>query len=65
MTILELANKLKAIYDKNGNIDVLVIDYRGDPIQVDSAAVEVVLDDDDYPEDYNMPKGFTFVCLGQ
>ena len=65
MTILELANKLKAIYDKNGDVDVMFIDDDGDPTQVDSVDVEVVTDDDDYPESYDMPKGFKFVCLGR
>lgn len=66
MKILELANKLKAIYDKHGDIDVMFTD----PNEDETFAVELVrftkvADDDQYPEEYDMPKGFKFVDLTQ
>ena len=66
MKILELANKLKAIYDQHGDIEVMFTD----PNEDDTFAVELVRfteveNDDDFPEDYDMPKGFKFVDLTQ
>lgn len=66
MKILELANKLKAIYDKHGDIDVMFTD----PNEDETFAVELVRfieveDDDQYPEEYEMPAGFKFVELTQ
>ena len=65
MTILELANQLKAIYDKHGDIDVLFTDpnSRDGPFAVCEVNPIEVEDDDDFPEDFNMPKGFKFVEL--
>ena len=65
MTILELANQLKAIYDEHGDIDVLFSGPSHDqnPYEVGRVSVEVVEDEDEYPEDYDMPVGFKFVSL--
>ena len=66
MNILELANKLKAIYDKHGDIDVMFTN----PNEDETFAVELVQftkvqDNDQFPEEYRMPKGFKFVDLTQ
>ena len=62
MKILELATKLKAIYDEKGDIDVMVLDDHADPYAVEGVTVTVV-EEGQYPEDYDMPAGFTFVDL--
>ena len=63
MKILELATKLKAIYDEKGDIDVMVFDDRNDPYEVSSVSFAVAAERQ-YPKDYDMPAGFTFVDLG-
>ncbi len=65
MKIFELAKKLKAIYDEHGDVEVL---FSGpnrdqDPYEVGRVGIVVVEDEDEYPEDYNMPVGFKFVNL--
>ena len=63
MKILELATKLKAIYDEKGDINVMVLDDNNDPYEVSSVSFGVAKKGQ-YPEDYDMPAGFTFVNLG-
>ena len=63
MKILELATKLKAIYDEKGDINVMVLDDNNDPYEVSSVSFGVAKKGQ-YPEDYDMPAGFTFVDLG-
>lgn len=65
MKIFELATKLKAIYDKHGDVEVMFSGPNNDtdPYEVGTVFFEEVLEDDDYPEDYGMPKGFKFVSL--
>jgi len=62
MKIFELAQKLKAIYDLHGDIDVHFSgpNYDQAPYSVEKAEV-IVAEDGDYPEDYNMPEGYKFV----
>lgn len=62
MTILELANALKAIYDKHGDIEVMV-NTDGEPMELFGAEFTMVENDADYPADYRMPAGFKFVSL--
>ena len=64
MKIFELAQKLKAIYDEHGDINVHFAGPNMDqePYDVGRVGVEVV-EDGDYPEDYNMPEGYKFVSL--
>jgi len=63
MTILELANKLKAIYDEHGDIEVMFQDPNHDgPYEAGRAQVRVA-EEDEFPEDYKMPAGFTFVMI--
>lgn len=63
MTILELANALKAIYDQHGDIEVMFAgpNHDQDPYSVGRACVTVA--EDDYDPDWNMPVGFKFVQL--
>ena len=62
MTILELATRLKAIYDQHGDLEVMCL-TDGDAYEVGGAGVEEVLDHEDYPQSYNMPRGFKFVNI--
>ena len=65
MKIFELAEKLKAIYDEHGDVEVLFSGPNHDqnPYEVGRVGIVVVEDEDEYPEDYNMPVGFKFVNL--
>lgn len=65
MKISELAEKLKAIYNEHGDIDVHFAgpNHDQDPYDVGRVDVEVVEDEDEYPKDYNMPVGYKFVSL--
>jgi hypothetical protein len=66
MKILELANKLKAIYDKHGDIEVMFTDPNSeDTFAVELVKFKKVQDNDEFPEEYDMPKGFKFVDLTQ
>lgn len=64
MKILKLIQKLKTIHAKHGDIEIHFSGPNGDqePYSVKQAEV-VVAEDGEYPEDYNMPKGYTFVQL--
>jgi hypothetical protein len=65
MKIFELAQKLKTMYDQHGDIDVHFAGPNNDqePYAVNEVEL-VVVEDGDYPEDYNMPEGYTFLQLG-
>jgi hypothetical protein len=64
MKILKLAEKLKAIYDLHGDIDVHFAGPNGDQDPYEVIALKVrVAQKGDYPEEYNMPEGFKFVEL--
>lgn len=64
MTIFELATKLKAIYDEHGDIEVFFAgpNMDNEPYCVGRTEVRVA-EEDDYPEDFNMPAGYKFVEL--
>ena len=64
MKIFELATKLKAIYDEHGDIEVFFTGPNMDcePYCVERAEI-VIAEEDDFPEDYNMPAGYKFVEL--
>ena len=65
MKIFELVTKLKAIYDEQGDIEVMFSGPNNDqdPYLVCRAEFEEVQDDEEYPEDFDMPKGYKFVSL--
>jgi len=64
MKIFELAERLKAIYDVHGDIDV---HFSGPNMDNEPYSVErtklTVAEDGAYPDDYNMPAGYKFVSL--
>jgi hypothetical protein len=64
MTILELANHLKAIYDLHGDIEVFFTDPNSNqgPFAVGSTDFRVA-EEDEFPKSYNMPEGYAFVEL--
>jgi hypothetical protein len=64
MKIFELATRLKAIYDEHGDIEVFFRDPNTDqgPFEVGRVAQRTA-EEDEYPEDYNMPEGYKFVEL--
>ncbi len=66
MTILELANRLKAIYDKHGDVPVVFAgpNMDQDPYGVEVVNFQKVQYEDEYLEEFDMPKGFEFVMLG-
>jgi hypothetical protein len=65
MKILELANKLKAIYDQHGDITVMF----SDPNTCDTFEAWVVkhrvAEFNEFPEEWEMPEGFEFVEITQ
>jgi hypothetical protein len=64
MKILELANQLKAIYDKHGDIEVMFTDPNNNnaTYSVGRAAARVA-EKGEFPKDWDMPAGFKFVEL--
>ena len=64
MKIFELAERLKAIYDEHGDIEVFFAGPNMDtePYCVERAKV-IVAEEDEFPEDYDMPAGYKFVEL--
>lgn len=64
MTITELEKYLKMIRSRYGDLDVMFTDPNspGGPFLVASVNV-MVAEEDEYPEEFDMPKGFTFVHL--
>ena len=64
MTINEMIAKLEAIRNEHGNIDVM-INETDDAIRSISFANLRVAEDGEFPDEWDMPEGFTFVELGQ
>ncbi len=64
MTILELANQLKAVYDLHGDIEVFFTDPNSNqgPFAVGNTDLRVA-EEDEFPKSFNMPAGYTFVEL--
>ena len=63
MNITEAIAKLEAIRDEHGDLDIIITQSDDNVYSLDLIDIEEVETDDMYPEDYNMPKGFTFVNL--
>lgn len=63
MKISELEKRLEQIKAKHGDIEVMFTDPNSSygPYAASGANVEV--SDGEYPEEYDMPKGFTFINL--
>lgn len=64
MTILELANALKAIYDQHGDVTVMFSGPNDDlsPYSVGRVNFQIA-EEDEFDPDWNMPAGFKFVQL--
>ena len=64
MTISELKRYLTHIQAKHGDLDVMFTDPNSDggPFMVTEVDVERT-EEDEFPEEFNMPAGFTFVHL--
>lgn len=65
MTILELANRLKAIYDEHGDVPVMFTDPNNGSTYEVFTVKHRVAEEDEYPEDWDMPEGFEFVDISQ
>ena len=64
MKILELANQLKAIYDKHGDIEVMFTNPNdnNDTFSIGGTTVRVA-QQGEFPKEWDMPAGFKFVEL--
>ena len=64
MKILELANQLKAVYDEHGDIEVFFTDPNSNqgPFAVGNTEFREA-EENEFPEDFNMPAGYKFVEL--
>ena len=64
MTINELIANLEAIRNEHGDIEVLHYVDMDQIVGIGYANVRIA-EDGEFPDDWNMPEGFTFVELGQ
>lgn len=61
--VSELIEQLQELREKHGDVDVMIdpqINCAG-PWTADKAVFREVEDDEDYPEDYNMPAGYKYI----
>ena len=65
MTILELANRLKAIWEVHGDIPVMFTDPNSGSTYEAFTIKHRVAEEDQYPEEWDMPAGFEFVDISQ
>ena len=61
---MKVKDLIQQLLLQNQEQDVMFQDpnARGGPFSIERVSVEVA-DEDEYPEDYNMPEGYTFVLL--
>ncbi len=62
MTVQELIEKLSKVSNKNMEVFFQDPNSHGGPFCVGSFKTETA-DEDEYPDDWNMPEGYTFVLL--
>ena len=64
MKINALIKKLAAIQSKQGNVEVMFEDGNGDygPWSISDVKFNVA-EEDEFPEDFDMPEGFKFVLI--
>ena len=64
MKISKVIERLEAIKERDGDVDAMFQDpnSHGGPFPVTSLDLKVA-QEDEYPNDFNMPKGFKFVLL--
>ena len=62
MKISQMMERLEHIKRIHGDLEVMFSDSEGESVwSAESAEVEMVEDDNQYPKDWNMPKGFRYV----
>lgn len=64
MTVSEMIRNLTAILAEQGDIEVMFNDGHDEIRSVSYTNVRVA-EQDEFPEDWDMPEGFTFVEIGQ
>ena len=64
MKIDQLISKLEAIRAEKGNLEVMFEDRAGQMLPVD-VAQGYTAEEDEFPEDWDMPAGFSFVHLSE
>jgi len=66
MKISEVITKLQNIQDTDGDVEVMLESWSGPegPFLANYVIAREVEDDDDYPEDWDMPKGFKYAEIG-
>ena len=61
MKLQKLINRLEKIKARHGDVDVFIYDEEGrGPAEVAGVAFDVI-EEDDYPEDWNMPDKGVFI----
>ena len=64
MKVSEMIADLEKIKADKGDLHVMYTESRtGEPYPVGGISVEVA-EKDEYPENYEMPEGFTYISLG-
>lgn len=64
MTVSEMIRNLTTILAEQGDIEVMFNDGYGEIRAVSYSDVRVA-EQDEFPDDWGMPEGFTFVEIGQ
>lgn len=64
MTVSEMIRNLTTILAEQGDIDVMFVDFD-DAVRSVSYCNTRVAEQDEFPEDWDMPEGLTFVEIGQ
>lgn len=64
MKISALIKKLEKLQEKHGNVDVMAQDLNSDSVWSIGSAKFNVAEEDDYPEDWDMPAGYKFIMIG-
>lgn len=62
MKISDMINKLEALKEQHGDVDVLINAPDG-MFEANKPTFCEVEEDDEYPKSWNMPKGFRFVQI--
>lgn len=63
MNISELIQRLQAIQAVHGDLPVMYRDGDGDSVWGLFSVKHEIAEEDEYPEDWDMPQGFEFVLL--
>jgi hypothetical protein len=63
MKVSQLITKLEKLKAEHGDLDVMITSKDGDPTAFVGVGIGEVEDDDDFPKDWNMPKGFKWIDI--